>query len=420
MAAEASNAHQGRSLRAAVVGGSLGGLAAAHALRQSNMFASVTVYERASGPLHQKGSGLGFVQVPAWEALVQKPMMRRNQRASRQQGSFYYGDLWKFLYDALPRSSVTVKFGTTITELREDDEEEEREQQQEQSSSNTTRQPPAIVVDGISYDLVVLCDGGFSSLRSFVLGAKEDDHAPKYAGYVVWRGSIPESVLSKNVIWQLEEGVYKNGIYDTIVLKMAKDSGENLWTMGTFVAAPEDEVSLYWDKQKDSASRHSTHDSKAEGTDRKNLLPEWFLPHFKHHFGHVPGLVDLIASMVHHPEGEITAHPQYEFGAIHQVSRGRALVLGDAAHMASPRTAVGAHTAILDALALRRAFSSARSVEEAMALYSQGGVERARDLYNRTREVSRQFVPMGGLAQIVSPAAVLPKRRVAFSIEQQS
>ena len=78
--------------QAAVIGGSLGGLAAAHALQQNAWH--VDVFERATGLLHEKGSGLGFVHVPAWEALVgEHPMRRRGQRAARWQGSFYYGDL---------------------------------------------------------------------------------------------------------------------------------------------------------------------------------------------------------------------------------------------------------------------------------------------------------------------------------------
>jgi hypothetical protein len=110
--------------RAAIVGGSLGGLAAANALLSAG-WKHVDVYERAPGPLHDKGSGLGYVNVPAWEALRQRRrrphdnhnrnhnapmmMMRRGQRASRHQGSFFYGDLWKYLYEGLPENTVKLE-----------------------------------------------------------------------------------------------------------------------------------------------------------------------------------------------------------------------------------------------------------------------------------------------------------------------
>ena len=383
--------------RAAVIGGSLGGLAAANALHRSGVFEKVDVYERASGPLHEKGSGLGFVQVSAWEALVGKPMMRRNQRASRHQGSFFYGDLWKFLYDSLPED--TVHFGKTINNLTHAGET------QQQTGASSPSQ--AIVVEGVSYDFVVVCDGGFSKSRQYVLKDKVDRFvSPEYAGYVVWRGSVPESDLPIDVIQNIEEGVYKNGIFDTIVLKMAKDNGEDIWTMGTFIATPEDEVSLYWDKKEDGASRHATH--TVERSSSSSLAPEkdslqWLVPHFKAYFGNVPGLVRLIECMLRH--GSISPHPQYEFGA-DRVHRGRVLLLGDAAHMASPRTAVGAHTAILDALAMRQALLMASKtsgngniscdLDNVLTIYSEGGIQRAQELFARSREISRQFVPVNG------------------------
>jgi len=173
---------------AAIVGGSLGGLAAAHALEKTGW--SVDVYERSPTELRNKGSGLGFVHVPSWERLTQRPMMRRQQRASRAQGSFYYGDLWGYLYDGLAQNeNVKVHLGKTITELQ-----------------GTVEAP---IINKTPYDLVVLVDGGFSALRHHVLGA---DIKPEYAGYVVWRGGVPASKLSPELQSNLRylEGVYKS------------------------------------------------------------------------------------------------------------------------------------------------------------------------------------------------------------------
>ena len=308
--------------QAAIVGGSLGGLAAAHALAQSGW--SVDVYERSPTEMSKKGSGLGFVDTQSWERLTQRPMIRRGRRASRAQGSFYYGDLWLFLYDGLPSDTVKVYFDKSVAELQ-----------------GTVDKP---LIGDKPYDLVVLADGGFSALRENVLG---DIVKPEYAGYVVWRGSISTSKLSREQLRDAEhvEGVYKSGIYDTIVLRMAKDSSEDVWTFGTFIATPESEISKYWNKEKDGAARH--------GDNTNSEVPEWFLTHMEHHFAQVPHLLPLVEAIVR--RGELQPHPQFEFGNIDRVHKGRVLLLGDAAHMASPRTAVGAHTAILDALALREA-----------------------------------------------------------------
>jgi 2-polyprenyl-6-methoxyphenol hydroxylase-like FAD-dependent oxidoreductase len=370
----------GSRRRAAVVGGSLGGLAAAHALEQTGW--KVDVFERSSTPMHKKGSGLGFVHTPSWESLIQKPMMRRKQRAHRSQGSFYYGDLWNFLYQALPEETTVVEFGKTITQL-----------------DGTVDAP---IIDGTNYDLVVVSDGGFSMLRHHVVGR---DQKPEYAGYVVWRGSVSAEKLPSRLLSNMRsmEGVYKSGIYDLIVLKMAKESGEDLWTMGTFLATPETDLSRYWNQEKDGNARHGNDDGIKSDNNNKSI-PAWFLTHMTKHFGDVHGVVPLIEHMM--KDGEIKAHPQYEFGA-NQVHRGRVVLLGDAAHMASPRTAVGAHTAILDALALRDAFRRADDdIGEALADYSQAGKAHARQLYARTREVSQDFIPRKGVDAIVSPERI--------------
>lgn len=396
-----STTSSGARRQAAIVGGSLGGLAAAHALSQTGW--SVDVYERSPTQLGNKGSGLGFVHVPSWESLTAgRPMMRRNQRATRAQGSYYYGDLWNYLYDGLDMDQkVKVHFDKPMTDLQ-----------------GTVQEP---VVDGKPYDLVVLADGGFSKLRQHVLG---DDAKPEYAGYVVWRGSVSVSKLSSKHKrdFRYLEGVYKNGICDTIVLKMGKDSGEDLWTFGTFVATPEADVVQYWDKDKDGASRHGGGDSKEDdkkGEKKEAVVPSWFLTHMTRHFGHVPHLVSLVQQIVQ--QGELQPHPQYEFGNIDKVHKGRVLLLGDAAHMASPRTAVGAHTAILDALALRDAMELAQDsddemIEEALKQYSYAGVAHARQLYTRSREVSQEFAPRGGQANVVSPEELYP----SSSLEQET
>ena len=434
--------------RAAVVGGSLGGLAAANALLSAG-WTHVDVYERAPGPLHDKGSGLGYVNVPAWEALRRRRrrhhnpnhnydapmMMRRGQRASRHQGSFFYGDLWKYLYEGLPEN--TVKFGRTVESLTINDPDpagaEERKQRQ---------QRPTVSIGDEKYDLVVVANGGFSTLRRYVLGVDpspssscrlsstatatttttattsirnslEYQREPEYAGYVVWRGGIPTSLLSRTVLTQLQEGVYKNGLHDTILLRQAKDNGEDLWTMGTFIETPEDDVHQYWNKTTDGASRHGT---TTTHSNNKKKMPEWLLKHFRQYFAHVPGLVELMEAMKEY--GEVTPHPQYEFGYIERVHHGRIVLLGDAAHMASPRTAVGAHTAILDALGLMEAFSDVTThqappkddshdsgdilslnmdmIDVALQRYSQyGGISRAHELYARSRQVSSEFVGHG-------------------------
>jgi 2-polyprenyl-6-methoxyphenol hydroxylase-like FAD-dependent oxidoreductase len=104
--------------------------------------------------------------------------------------------------------------------------------------------------------------------------------------------------------------------------------------------------------------------------------------------------------------GKITPLPQYEFAA-KRVVEGRLLLVGDAAHMASPRTAAGAHTAVLDALDLFHTFSSISqslphgsflspsNIDAALALYATSGARRAAELLARSHQVSAEVVPVG-------------------------
>lgn len=63
------------------------------------------------------------------------------------------------------------------------------------------------------------------------------------------------------------------------------------------------------------------------------------------------------------------------------------------------------YTAMLDAWALGAAFSYASSVPEALAIYNQDAVPRARALYDRSRRAGRAFAP--DRRHSVSPVDVL-------------
>ena len=337
-------------MHVAIVGGSLAGLAAAVALNRLGIL--VSVFEKFPRGFEQRGSSLGFVDVPLWEHLRGIPMVRLGRRAHREQGAYYYGDLWKFLYNGLPEGCV--KFGHTVTDLGDDE------------------MHPTI--DGKVYDVVIIADGGFSSLRRYVNGVEKQ---PEYAQQVIFRAKLE----AKDYPGHFDgEGAYTEGKYFLIALNVALCDGRKFIMGGVGVGVPENEIA----PPVAGANRHAEISEQTE-------LPDWFMPLIRRTFAHHAGgqvlrWLELCAS-----KGKITPQPLYEFMA-DQVVKGRILMIGDAAHMASPRTAAGAHTGILDAVGLLDAFSrhaGAENIDEAIRAYAPGGLQRAKDLYRRSKEVSR-------------------------------
>lgn len=331
--------------RIGIVGGSLAGLAAANALHRLGH--TVRVFEKAPAALESRGSSLGYVNNALWEHVRGAPMMRLGRRAHRSQGAYYYGDLWRFLYDGLPRD--VVRFDAAIADL-----------------GDAPHARPTL--DGERFDAVILADGGFSSLRRFVAGVEQ---APEYAGQVVFRTKLARGHFPDFA----GEGGYMEGRTFAMMLEVVRNDG-SAWIMGGVgVGVPEHEVTR-----------------PSAGVNRQDMsaataLPTWFLPYVRRVFRPHPKLVRWLDLAAEH--GKITPQPLYEFGA-DRVTQGRLMMIGDAAHMASPRTAAGAHTGLLDAAGILDAFSThPTDLDAAIAAYGPGGRERAQALYARSREVSR-------------------------------
>ena len=92
----------------------------------------------------------------------------------------------------------------------------------------------------------------------------------------------------------------------------------------------------------------------------------------------------------------------YEYSA-HTAVAGRVLLLGDAAHMASPNTGSGARAAFADALSLRscliESFTSAgehdaaAKIDAALQAYNIDTVDRGRQLLQLSHHVGQRYIP---------------------------
>ena len=177
--------------RALIIGGSLGGLFAAHLLRAVGW--DVDVYERSAEDLAGRGAGLGThdalrdlmgrigidVETPLGVAIHAYVCRDRSGRAVNEirleRVMSAWGRLYRPLKDALPEKNYHP--GMALEHVETD-----------------KRAATAIFADGarISGDLLIGADGGRSTVRTQFL----PDLKPAYAGYVVWRALIAETEVA--------------------------------------------------------------------------------------------------------------------------------------------------------------------------------------------------------------------------------
>lgn len=371
-------------MRVAIIGGSLGGLATANAF--CKLGAKVTVFEKSPAGFEQRGACLGFVDVDLWEQLRGARLLQPNGQQAKmpfdgehsfeRQGSFYYGDMWKYLYSGLPEGCV--KFGKTVDTL------------------GTDADRPTI--DGEVYDLAIVADGGWSTLRGQYI---KTDRQPEYTGYQIYWARVDEAEVPD--LTSFDGRTELSGIYASVNLPVPHHDGRKTYMCALFVATPEDEIR----QPQRGDNRHVSQ------TSAPSEVPNWFLPFVRYHFAqHADGeIVRFFEAAAR--KGKITPSPVFEFGTQQNVA-GRIVIIGDAAHMPSPMTALGAHTAMEDALGLWQSFTSGASdIGHALQAYDRAAIRRTKALLRRSQAVSKMLVPRQGKHAVRSPASLVPPQWAA-------
>jgi len=346
------------NMSVAIIGASIGGLSAANALHQVGV--TVHVYEAVKHPFHDRGAAIGIDH-----NLLQQLRGSSTSTPPQITGSRdFYGDIWQYLYEGLP--SGTVTFGSDVTGV----------------ADAGSASPRLLLDDGSTmtqgFDLIIGADGGKSIIRPYVT-----PELPEYGGYTLWRGLLPMSHTSQGP----RGNRVINGIeYDTGGFQ-ARINGEPHWNVGVYMAMPEADVKAPH-KNRQAADQESS----------MKVVPEWFVPLTKTLFGDRNGrfwqtCVD---------KGKVTPHPIWEL-SVSKAVKGRLLLLGDAAHMASPRTGAGARNAMMDAAVLGAALGEARSLREALERYDGDVVARGRQLHNLSRRIAGTYTDVRNPSSVVHP-----------------
>jgi 2-polyprenyl-6-methoxyphenol hydroxylase-like FAD-dependent oxidoreductase len=337
-----------------VIGGGIGGVAAAVALHRAGIEA--TVYERAN-ELREVGAGmmlwpnatrvlkeLGLLErVAALSGPNQHFLVRsRTGKILMDIGLGHFdvpalctrrSDLLAALISALPAERVRLGHDFEYFE--------------EKNSSVGIHFSDGIPVE---HDFLIGADGIRSRVRSQLLGIRE----PIYRGYTIWRGLARVT------------GAVPSG------------SNSETWGRGKrfgILSTGGDRFTWYA-----TANTDPGHVDSDEGRQREllQMFAGWHEP-----------VESLIAGT---EAGTILKNGAYDLPPLKRWGHGRVMLLGDAAHPCTPNLGLGGCMALEDALVLAKSFAKEASPELALRRYES--VRR-----ERTRHVQQRSLLMGHIGQ---------------------
>lgn len=365
---------------AAVVGGSLGGLTAGLLLR--DMGINVDVYERSPVELAQRGAGIGFLP-ESQRYLVERAGVALNKisiatshiRYLNRNGQITYDGLHQYRFSSWTTiyRELLARVDPAIYHLDHDmtDWHEEGNAVEVQFANAATRRA----------DLLICADGVGSTARTRLLPSVK----PEYAGYVCWRGMVPEDAFDARTRSIFDDAityyVYANShalVYPIPGPDGSVKKGERLfnvvWYRNYLEGADLDDLM----------------------TDNTGQRREISLPPGAVSDHHVEELRSVAAARLPQPMAQLVSAIEQPFLQviydidIPRMAFGRVCLVGDAAFVARPHAAAGTAKAAADGWALAQALSENEDVIAALEQWEAGQLKLGRQLLERTRRIGRR------------------------------
>jgi 2-polyprenyl-6-methoxyphenol hydroxylase-like FAD-dependent oxidoreductase len=340
-------------MRVVIIGGGIGGLAAAVALHQRGI--AVSVYEQADA-LREQGAGLwlwanaihvlrrlnleheirrrgsagnpGQIQAQDGRPLVSLVASEQHAATGHDTMAVHRADLLRVLHAALP--PTVVQFGARFL-----------------ASSEHPGGIVAHFADGraIDGDVLVGADGLRSAVRVQLWG----NAPPRYAGFTAWRAVVPfaHACIVPGVSW-----------------------GRG----GRFGTLPVREGQVNW---------FAARNAPQGGGDDPATLRAFLLGHFSSWHAPIAELIAATDSLT------IIRSDIFDRPPSPRWSQGRTTLLGDAAHPMTPSLGQGACQALEDALVLAEYLSESSDLSGALAAYDARRIPRTGAIQRQSRLLDR-------------------------------
>jgi 2,6-dihydroxypyridine 3-monooxygenase len=335
--------------RVAVVGGSLGGLTAALVLR--DLGCQVDVFERSTAELESRGAGIVVLDetLRYFRERTDLDIDRITTstgflRYLGADGGVVYQEARRYRYSAW-HTTYRALLGCLPPERYHLGKE----------MVGFERAEHRVVVrfaDGATseHDLLVCADG----IASVARGRLQPQARPAYAGYVAWRGTVPEQELSPPVLDLLADSIVYQVIPDSHILLYPIPALDGSVEPGRRLA------NFVW--YRNYAAGEALDDLM---TDRQGVRHDLSLPPGSAREAHLRELRSAAGERLASQFAEVvhrTAHPFVQVIFDIEVARmafGRVCLLGDAAFALRPHAAAGTAKAAADAWALAEALAEA-------------------------------------------------------------
>jgi len=370
------------NFRAAVMGGSIGGLTAALVLRNKGW--TVDVFERSSALLETRGAGIishpitlrfltefggysldDISNKPKWCRYVDGQGRIVSQLSCGFRVSSY-GALYRALLHIFGMDSYHL--GTSVTGFRDE-------------GSEVT----AFLSDGETkkVDLLVCADGINSTARRFLV----PNASPKYAGYVAWRGTIGSENVAAKTFNFLQESITYHLMPDGHLLSYP------ILALDRVTAKRKRLINWLWYRNVPNGD-----DLNGLLTDRDGVQRDTSLAYNGLQERHVENLRNKARKVLPPMFTELVLSTKEPFiqaifdGVIPAMAFGRICIMGDAAFAARPHCGAGTVKAAEDAWQLGNTLTeTGNDVVPALQQWQKRQLRCGQQLVDRAREIGNRL-----------------------------